>query len=180
MSDLNNLKRKVSQYKEVLSNTVAYREVWEASLRDEIVAQIKSICEEVELPASIELKEDIENLETIIVSLGSTKSGLYQKVSDSIQRDLIKSNGSLIYQQLFNGKIVVMINYPYIEAYGEPRPPKTIAIYRPEEIESPFIIRHLEALVKEVTLWEDYDDDDPRTQQKIGYRFTAPQQSDQE
>ena len=29
-------------------------------------------------------------------------------------RDLIKQNGSLVYQQLFNGKILVLINYPYI------------------------------------------------------------------
>ena len=170
MSDLTNLKRKVLQYKEVLENTVQYREVWEKSLRDQIVKQIKNICKEIGLPITVDLKEDIENLETIIVSLGSTKSGLYQKVDANIQRDLIKSNGSLVYQQLFNGKIVVLINLPYIEAYGEPQPPKTIAIYRPEEIKPPFIIRHLEDLVKEITLWEDYDDDDPRTQ-KIGYKL---------
>ncbi|MFK8103207.1 MAG: hypothetical protein AB8G15_11805 [Saprospiraceae bacterium] len=179
MSDLNNLKRKVQHYKEILTNTVQYRKVWESTLRDEIVSQLETICQEIKLTVTIELKEDIENLETIILSLGSVKSGLFQKVNDTIQRDLIKSSGSLIYQQLFNGKIAVMINLPFIEGYGEPRPPKNIAIYRPEEIENPFIIRHLEALLKEVTLWEDYDDDDQQVQKRIGYRSTGIENPEQ-
>ena len=172
MPDLANLKRKVAHYKEILVNTIKYREVWEKSLRDQIVAQIESMCKEIELPVKVTLKEDIENLETIIVSLGSVRSGLFQKISADIHRDLIKSNGSLVYQQLFNGKIIVLISYPFIEGYGEAKAQKTIAIYRPEEIKPPFIIRHLEDFVKELTLWEDYDDDDSRIQQ-IGYQLNT-------
>ena len=80
---------------------------------------------------------------------------------------MVKQNGSLIYQQLFNGKVIVLISYPYIENYGEPRPPKTIAIYRPEELREPFFIRHMEEFLSELTTWEDYDDDEPI--QRIGF-----------
>ncbi len=93
---------------------------------------------------------------------------MYQKVNEHINRDLIKFNGALIYQQLFNGKIVVVINYPQIEDYSQPKPPKTIAIYRPEELKEPFLIRHLEEFVQEITNWEDYDDDEPM--QRIGFQ----------
>ncbi|NJN35339.1 MAG: hypothetical protein HC817_14875 [Saprospiraceae bacterium] len=90
-----------------------------------------------------------------------------------IKRDLVKHNGSLVYQQLFNGKILVLINLPFIEKYGQPQQPRSIAIYRPEELKEPFILRHVEALISDVTNWEDYDDDAPTQDpnQRIGFKL---------
>ncbi len=171
MENINNLKRKVVQYKEIVANTRAYREAWKNGLRDSIVDRLTNLTKAAELEAEVEVKETVENLEAIVLSLGEVKSGIWENVNKTIKRHLIKHNGSLIYQQLFNGKIVVMINLPMIEGYGQPSPPKTIAIYRPEEIKPPFILRHVEDFVKEITNWEDYDDDEPTGQQKIGYHL---------
>ena len=52
---------------------------------------------------------------------------------------------------------------PYIEGYGEPKPPRPIEILRPNELTVGFIIRHVETFLKEITEWEDYDDDEPTT-----------------
>ena len=79
-----------------------------------------------------------------------------------IKRIMIKTNGALVYQQLFNGKIMIMIVSPSIEGYGEPKPPKMMEILRPEELKTPFILRHIEAFLKDITEWEDYDDDEPQ------------------
>lgn len=169
-----NLKKKVSNYQEVVANARIYRQVWKDKLKDTIVKQLKKISKEVGLDARIEVKSELENLEAIVFSLGTVKSGMYQEVSDSIKRHMIKHNGSLIYQQLFNGKVVVILNYPYIENYGQPTPPKTIAIYRPEELKEPFFVRHLEEFITEVFHWEDYDDDDApgaERNQKIGFKL---------
>lgn len=171
MDDINNLKRKVALYKEILVNTRTYREIWKSELRDMIVARLTELIKGAELEGEVEIKSTVENLEAVVLSLGEAKSGIWENVNETIKRHLIKHNGSLIYQQLFNGKIIVMINFPFIEGYGEPAPPKTIAIYRPEEIKSPFILRHVEDFVKEITNWEDYDDDEPTGQQKIGYQL---------
>jgi len=172
MQDLNNLKRKVIQYKEVLNNTEMYRKEWKEKLKAHIISTMENLIKESGLDATVELKETVEHLEAIVISLGQRKSGIYEKVNDDLQRHLIKHNGALIYQQLFNGKVVVLINYPMIEGYGEPRPPRNIAIYRPEELEPPFFIRHLEELVKEVTNWEDYDDDEPsQSNPRIGFNM---------
>jgi hypothetical protein len=168
MEDIASLKRKTSAYKEVLANTQVYRDFWKNELKEVIVHRLTELSKAVELEADIEVKSTIENLEAIVLSLGAVKSGIWENVSKDIKRDLIKHNGSLIYQQLFNGKIIVMISLPVIEGYGEPAPPKTIAIYRPEEIKTPYIIRHLEEFIKEITIWEDYDDDESTGQQKIG------------
>ena len=167
--DLINLKRKVDQYKTIIANTRQYRQTWTDSLKDQIVNTLQAMIDGTELGATIEIRSDLENLEAIVLSLGEVKSGMYQKVTDDIKRHMIKHNGSLIYQQLFNGKVIVLINYPSIEGYGQPRPPKNVAIYRPEEIKEPYLIRHMEEFIKEVTNWEDYDDDEPA--QRIGYQM---------
>jgi len=167
--DLVNLKSKVNQYKIIVANTRTYRQTWTDSLKSQIMNTLQAMIDGTELGATIEVRSDLENLEAIVLSLGEVKSGMYQNVTNDIKRHMIKHNGSLIYQQLFNGKVIVLINYPSIEGYGEPRPPKNVAIYRPEEIKEPYLIRHMEEFIKEVTNWEDYDDDEPA--QRIGYQM---------
>ena len=104
-------------------------------------------------------------------TLGSEESGITEIINEKTDKPLIKHNGSLVYQQLFNGKVQVMIGFPYIEGFGEPRQPKVIGIYRPEEIKPPFLVRHMEDFIKEITMWEDFDDDEiPHI---IGYQSGA-------
>ena len=166
-SELNNLKRKVVNYKEVMANTRSYREVWKESLRDKITSILEMMVKGCDLGATVELRSDMENLEAIVMSLGDVKSGIWQEIGSDIKRHMIKHNGSLIYQQLFNGKVIVLINYPFIENYGQPRQPKTIGIYRPEELKEPFFVRHMEEFITDISNWEDYDDDEPS--KKIGF-----------
>ncbi len=175
--DYINLQKKVKNYTEIKKSTRAYREIWDKSLKDTIIKQLETITKEVGLEAKIETKSEMENLEAIVLSLGDVKSGMYKQVNDSIKRHLIKHNGSLIYQQLFNGKIIVIINYPYIENYGQPHPPKKIAIYRPEELKEPFFLRHLEEFLTEIYQWEDYDDDNKEDEphQTIGFKLNFEQ-----
>jgi hypothetical protein len=178
--DALSLRRKVSRYQEVLQNTQRYRETWTAELKQTIVAQLKSLAEASGLPASVEERSDIQNLEAVTLTLGSTASGLAETVGGSIRRDLIKQGGSLVYQQLFNGKVLVLINFPYIEKYGQPQPPKTIAIYRPEELKEPYFLRHIETFVSDITAWEDYDDDVvPEPNQRIGFKLNFQEEKKQ-
>lgn len=167
--ELHNLKRKVDLYKDVLTNTESYREAWKKELKAMIINLLQKIATEIELTVKIEEKAPMENLEAVIMSLGTVKSGMSQKIEHGIELPLVKQSGSLIYQQLFNGKIIVVIQYPHIENYGQPRPPKTIAIYRPSELNEHYILRHFEEFIHEITSWEDYDDDEPA--KKIGFEM---------
>lgn len=168
MDDYNGLIGKVQRYQSVLANTKAYRERWEKQLKALIVSELENMLKITGLQGTIETSDKIRNLEYVILSLGSEESGIAEIVSDKVDKPLIKQNGSLVYQQLFNGKIQVIVGYPFIEGFGEPRPAKVISIYRPEEIKSPFIVRHMEEFIKELTQWEDYDDDD-QAPAKIGF-----------
>ncbi len=169
MTKLNyaNLKSKVVKYNEILKNTHNYRKDWSEGLRDEIIDNLKKVIKKTKLSAYVDVKDDIENLEVISLSLGTEVSGIAEKLpgnhlpGNHLRRPFIKSNGSLIFQQLFNGKLMIMIMYPYIEGYGQPKPPMTLEIIRPEEYKPAFMLRYLETFMKEVIEWEDFDDDVP-------------------
>jgi putative component of toxin-antitoxin plasmid stabilization module len=180
MNEYHNLQQRVSRYHEVLTNTNTYRQFWTDQLRQDIVNQLQHTVDATGLKAKVEVRSQISNLEAVVLTLGMGNSGLSEPVGEGISRELIKHHGSLVYQQLFNGKVLVLINFPFIEKYGQPQPPKTIAIYRPEEIKEPFILRHVETLIHEVTNWEDYDDDNPEPNQRIGFKVNFEDSSKSE
>ena len=167
------LQRKAEDYRRVLDNTQQYRSAWQDELAQRIVTTLEELVESAQLTATVERRGEVDNLEAVTLSLGNVASGMRKEIAEGVSRDLIKHNGSLIYQQLFNGKVIVIVQYPFIENYGQPQPPKTIAIYRPEELRDPYFQRHVEELLTEITKWEDYDDDEPH--QKIGFKLNFEQ-----
>lgn len=171
--NLNNLKRKVDNYKVVLENTINYRQQWQDTYKDLIKSKLEEIAREIGIDADIEEKTGLVNLEAIVLSLGDVKSGIFQRLKNDVERHMIKNKGALIYQQLFNGKIVVMLQFPSIQEYMQEHPPRTIGIYRPEELNDGAFVRHVDNLITEITKWEDYDDDEPNGN-KIGFTMRYP------
>lgn len=158
--DLGTLTRKVSDYEEVLKNTAHNRSEWPKKLIPQLKKVLNHIIKETGLHAKVVVKDGMENLNMVYLSLGQAYSGIAEKVEDSdLKRRLIKSKGSLVFQELFNGKILIMIMFPFIEGYGQPHPPKTLEILRPHELTNPFIVRYVETFLQEIIQWEDYDDD---------------------
>lgn len=155
-----NLIKRVNQYQQVLENTVSYRDLWHKEVKEKIIQTLNELVEETGLEAEIYVEDAIENLESVVLDLGRVSSGISEMLGKKdFKRTMVKYNGALIYQQLFNGKIMVMFNSPYIEGYGEPKQPKMIEILRPDELTPPFFIRHMETFIRNITEWEDYDDD---------------------
>ena len=156
-----NLKKKVNNYYAILSNTQTYRQQWKDGLKDDIVTMLTEISSAVGLKGTIRTPDKVGNAEAIIFAMGKEASGIYTRIDDDTNKPLIKDFGSLVYQQLFNGKIQVLVFLPFIEGYGNPHPPKMVAIYRPEEVKKAYIERHIEEFVRMLTEWEDFDDDAP-------------------
>ena len=175
--DYKNIKIKVERYKEILINTQNYRKDWNDNLKEMIANTLKTIVKQSGLPAFVEVKDEIENLEVVSLSLGTEVSGIAERLQgNTTKRPFIKSAGALIFQQLFNGKVMMMIMYPYIEGYGQPKPPRTLEILRPEEFKKEFILRYVEQFMREVIEWEDFDDDVPEKMgiNPIGFGVQAP------
>ena len=109
-ANYSNITDKVEKYNSILSNTTNYRKDWCDSLKIMIQDELNKVIKETNLSAYVELKDDIENLEVISFSLGTEISGIAEKLpGNKTKRPFIKSNGSLIFQQLFNGKVMMMI-----------------------------------------------------------------------
>ena len=161
MKEYPGLKRKVEEYQNILQNTQNYRQAWKDGLKDFIVKEIQKLKLATGLQGKIQTKRKVGNAEAVIFTMGKSASGLFVVVDEDTNTPIVKDFGSLVYQQLFNGKIQVFILLPHIEGFGQPQPPRLIAIYRPEEIKSPYLERHLEEFIRVLTEWEDFDDDDP-------------------
>ncbi len=160
--DLGTLITRADEYKQTLKNTVAYRKKWNKEMRPLIEDTLKVILKKTGIKAKIDIQDKIINLEAIVLDLGRTASGIQEQMDDvDIKRKMIKNNGALIYQQLFNGKVMIMTVSPHIESYGEAKPPMPMEILRPEELTAEYIIRHVDTFLKTITEWEDYDDDEP-------------------
>ena len=167
--DIPGLIGKVEDYKKIRSNTNIYRKEWDAKIKPMLHEKLSKIIKEAGLQAIVVEKTEMDNLEAVVLDLGQEESGISQRVTDSLNKSLIRYNGMLVYQQLFNGKIIIMIVPPFIEGLGQPKPPYNLEILRPEELKAPFLFRHIEKLLKEVTEWEDFDDDLPE-KKAIGFQ----------
>jgi hypothetical protein len=167
--NLSALKSKVEKYVQVKQNTFDYREQWKSETKELINKTLQKVIDETPLEAEIEIKDEVENLEVIVMNLGRMKSGIREKLDGDESRSVVRSNGMLVYQQLFNGKIVVLFVQPFLEGYGQPQQPKSVEIVRPKELNEGFIIRHVEEFLKDLIAWEDYDDDQPSSNNPIGF-----------
>ena len=172
---MESLRQRIEKYHKVLQSTISYRETWKKELKLFVKQTLELIVAETGLRAQVVEKNEFENLEAVILSLGQQDSGIYENLENGVQRHFIKEMGSLVFQQLYNGKIIVMVNYPAIDTYGDPSPPKTLGIYRPEEVHEANIIRNTEDFISELLTWEDVDDADSGN--RIGFTWSkSPQE----
>lgn len=176
-TDNKQLKDKVVAYQEVLQNTVIYRKAWEEKTREFINSALAGFLSESGLNGKIAVNTEMVNLESVLLDLGRSSSGIAQsRETAEIRNFMIKNNGALIYQQLFNGKIMVMVQHPHIEGYGENKEPQFLEIVTPAEITEALILKHVESLLDIITQWEDFDDEGPQKKtvfQPIGFQHSV-------
>jgi hypothetical protein len=170
--DISKLLSNVKKLNTVLENTQNYRDLWESTHKKLIISVLENLIETGGIQGEVVINDNYEGLEAISLALATSDSGIYERISDKTKRALIRNGGVLTYHQLFNGKIGILIGYPYIEGIGQPKMPKTIEISRPEELKEIHILRHVEMFIDEIAEWEDFDDDKDATH-TIGFHRTA-------
>lgn len=176
-TDIKQLQTRVKDYNEVLELTQSHRKEWLKDRKAFISNTLQAIIQQTGLKASVIEKNNIENLEAIVLDLGRSSSGLAQNLENTdVKHTMIKNNGAIIYQQLFNGKIMVMITHPHIEGYGDPKPPAALQILRPDELTEAIIFAHVDQMLQALIEWEDYDDDAHNAKmafEPIGFRHSV-------
>jgi len=171
------IKERAKKYTSMLQQVLTYRATWEKSLKEFIHSNAETILEQTGISAQIEVEERFENLESITISLGKAVSGIAENVDDITKRTIIKDKGSLIYSQLFNGKVQAWMTYPVIEGLMQAKQPKMLGIYGPPEFNEDLILGNFDEFFKELIEWENYDDDQPGQNQavnRIGFGMPRP------
>ncbi len=164
------IKDRASKYTDILQQVIDFRNAWAGGLKENIKATSKKILKHTGINAQIEVEERFENLESITISLGKSISGIAENVDGVNKRTIIKDKGSLVFSQLFNGKVQAWMTYPIIEGLMQPKQPKMIGIYGPPEFNDDLILKNFDDFFKELIEWENYDDDQPGQQiNRIGF-----------
>ncbi len=172
------IKERARKYTAILQQVIDYRDSWEKGLKDFIMDTTKNILEHTGINASIEVEERFENLESITISLGKSISGIAENISGDTKRNIIKDKGSLMYSQLFNGKVQAWMAYPLIEGLMQPKPPKLLGIYGPPEFNEALMLTNFDEFFKELIEWENYDDDQPNGTKYSRIGFGLPKEID--
>ena len=164
------ISERAAKYTNILQQVVQFRADWGKNIKKYIIKTSENILEHTGIAASIDVEERFENLESVTISLGKSLSGIAENVDNETKRNIIKDKGSLIYSQLFNGKVQAWMTYPIIEGLMQPKPPKMIGIYGPPEFNEDLILSNFDEFFKELINWENYDDDQPGQQiNRIGF-----------
>jgi len=169
------IKEKASKYKQLLNTVDEYRSQWEKKLKKFIIKESKAILDATEIEADVDSESTVHGLEAITIKLGMRRSGIYQKMDSGEKKAVWKDYGSLIFGQLFNGKVQVWMTYPILEGLMEPKPPRMIGIYAPPEFDEALVLSNIEFFLNELIAWEDYDDDKPSDKgNTIGFGTAMP------
>jgi len=90
-------------------------------------------------------------------TFGKTNSGFTNGEGESASI-LTKIGGCLIYRQLYNGKIKVLIGLPYIDRIRPQQSLIEIAVLGPRDISQQLVAEHFEAFLEKITDWEEEDE----------------------
>ena len=171
------IKQRAEKYRKMLQQVVDFRSVWEEQLKEFIKTNAEAVLKHTDTDAKIEIEEKFEHLESVTISLGKSISGIAENIDKNTKRNIVKDNGSLIYSQLFNGKVQVWLTYPLIEGLMQPKEPKMIGIYAPPEFNEGLILSNFDDFFKELIDWENYDDDKPgQAVTRIGFGGTQQEE----
>ncbi len=83
------LQEKVKAYKEVLQNTKNYRKQWQSETKGFIIQQLLGVIEQTGLRAKVTEKANIENLESVVLDLGRSGSGIGESFEDTDFKNLM-------------------------------------------------------------------------------------------
>ena len=136
------------QYQTLLQCTGAHQARWNATIK-EFIYQCLSELASSPKPLKAIKDESVRNFDTVCVGFIPSPTNIVIKIGQGAQ-GLTKFGGFLFYSQVYNGKVLVGISYPYVEKLQDQVPNKGLALLDPEEITEIKILEHVELFLKEL------------------------------
>jgi hypothetical protein len=144
-------------YTDTLEKIQQRRELWKNSTRENIHKVLENILSTAKLKNMNTQKVlGCENLEAVNIGFYQTASGIVL-IDGKEVKSAEKHGGRLYFSQAYNGKIFVIILYPYIDDYVDQMDNNLIGTHEPEEFSNELIVNYFEKFMSEMIKWETND-----------------------
>ena len=145
---LDRVKTAFQAYCTVVTRTNERQNYWNSTTKELIYSTLNLLS--VDLKPMQALNENsVRNFDTVCLGFGPVPTNIV--IHKAAIKGLVKMGGYLFYSQVFNGKVLVGVSYPYVEELQDPTPNKGFAILDPEEVTKEKIFEHVEHFLKELT-----------------------------
>ncbi len=103
-------------YETHLKNVNRRRELWTAAVKDKIKTTLESVQKNFKkIDWEVMVSDEKKNMETVIMKIKDTPSGISEVAGDGNTRQYIKNGAELGFSQMISGKINVWFEYPHWE-----------------------------------------------------------------
>ena len=145
---------------------------WNTSTKEEILRVLSSISDDLKSLKAVQ-EGSIRNFDTVCLGFPPTPTSIVLREGNGA-KGLTRFGGYLFYSQVFNGRILVGISYPYVEQLQDAPPNKGIDLLDPTEITEQKILEHVDAFLREIAEAERRISMSDNLQNKRPIGFTVP------
>ncbi|HEC41214.1 MAG TPA: hypothetical protein ENI20_00105 [Bacteroides sp.] len=143
-------------YETHLKNVKRRRDMWAVAVKDKIKSTLESVQSNFKrIDWEISAMDERKNLETVMMKIKDTPSGISEAASDGKTRQFIKIGAELGFTQMISGKINVWFEYPYWEDLQISKQlRKHLVTIEPSYVTEGLIAGFVHQFLADVTLYE--------------------------
>lgn len=156
------LQEAFDKYVSTLTKTSERRKLWTGETKNKIIETLTTIQNNFKMGWRVQKIEQAENYQTINIHIDQQNSGIVETKVDyeknrTSRKAFTKYGGYLAFCQSYNGKINVIIGFPYIEEWVSQMEAKVIATIEPSEMTEEVITNHVIKFLETMEDWEGKD-----------------------
>lgn len=165
------LKTRIQEYEKALADIATKRALWLNSAKELIYKTLQKAKRLGKLGWKVAKIEGIKNLEGVSLAFLDIPSDIVEKVLDEktqkpVEKNYTKFGGSLIFSQTYNGDVLVLLTYPFIEGDEETPGNEIVDRISPADLTEAYILGHVASFLETMTIWESSEDE-----HHIGFRI---------
>ena len=143
-------------YETHLKNVNRRRDLWTSGVKDKIISTLESVQKNFKrIEWEILDSDERKNLETVIIKIKDTPSGVSEVTADGKTRQFIKIGAKLGFSQMISGKINVWFDFPHWEDLQISRQlRKHMVTIEPAYVTEGLIAGYVHQFLAEVTSFE--------------------------
>jgi hypothetical protein len=153
------IQQRMGELAKQVNLTNKLRQLWKTSTKEVIVNELIYYRDELLKGWDVRVDEAWLNKGSVTLYLPANKSDIYRLDQDG-ETGYIKHESALVFAQLINGLIAVIVRYPYIEELQQQKPDKRLATMNPKELlDTDVIDGFIAQYLDELIAWERNDEE---------------------